>query len=251
MRLFTIICQQLKCLIFKTPPTQLRWCVHLEENWLDSWTPKARLRSWRQRFWREFEVVWQPERTHAGWRVNPDRPRETLLHLYWWLPPSEWWKIYGDGRNFGRKDSVAVTLNVLNNEAMFHGVSYHSPDEYWPLYIFYGQDTKLNLELNLGDPTKKDSLNAWTASISRGHKIFLSWDSKFSDNFLRDGLSPTSLTHSACTTMKQSTQGMKLETTQDFGLNLVAQLKENIPTHFFPLCQPLVTFLMETTAFVD
>lgn len=90
---------------------------------------KAKLR-------REFEVIWRPERTHSCWRINPDRLRETLLYLYWWLPSSEWWKMYGDGRNFGGKDSVAVTMNVLNNEAMFHGISYHSPDEHWPLYIF-------------------------------------------------------------------------------------------------------------------
>lgn len=97
---------------------------------------ERKVNSLKAKFRREFEVVWKPERTHAGWRINPDRLRETLLHLYWWLPPSEWWKIYGDGRNFGGKDSVAVTLNVLNNEAMFHGISYHSPSEYWPLYIF-------------------------------------------------------------------------------------------------------------------
>ena len=91
---------------------------------------ERKINTLKAKFRKEFEVVWQPERTHAGWRINPDRLRETLLHLYWGLPPSEWWKIYGDGRNFGGKDSVAVTLNVLNNEAMFHGVSYHSPDEY-------------------------------------------------------------------------------------------------------------------------
>ena len=147
---------------------------------------KAKLR-------REFEVVWKPERTHSGWRINPDRLRETLGYLYWWLPPSEWWKIYGDGRNFGGKDSVAVALNVLNNEAMFLGVSYHSPEEYWPLYIFYGKDTRLNLELNLGEPMKENSLNAWTQSmIDSGHKIYTSCDSKFSDNLLGGGLDPTS-----------------------------------------------------------
>lgn len=116
---------------------------------------ERKVNSLKVKFRREFEVVWKPERTHSGWRVNPDRLRETLLHLYWWLPPVEWWKIYGDGRNFGGNDSVALTLNVLNNEAMFHGFSYHSPDEYWPLYIFYGKDTRLNLELNLGDPVSQ------------------------------------------------------------------------------------------------
>ena len=86
-----------------------------------------------------------------------------------------------------------MTLNVLNNEAMFHGISYHSPSECWPLYIFYGKDTRLNLELNLGDPSRQDSLNAWIDSmISKGHKIFVSSDSKFSDNLLGGGLDSTS-----------------------------------------------------------
>ena len=154
---------------------------------------ERKVNSLKAKFRREFEVVWKPERTHSGWRINPDRLRETLLHLYWWLPPIQWWKIYGDGRNFGGNDSVALTLNVLNNEAMFHGFSYHSPDEYWPLYIFYGKDTRLNLELNLGDPVKPDSLNAWTDSMmTRGHQIFISCDSKFSDNLLGGGLDSTS-----------------------------------------------------------
>lgn len=64
-----------------------------------------------------------------------------------------------DGRNFGGKDSVALTLNVLNDEAMFNGVGYHSPDDNWPISVFYGKDTRLNLEQNLGDPGKPHHLN--------------------------------------------------------------------------------------------
>ena len=142
---------------------------------------------------KEFEVVWKPKRTHSGWQINPERLRETLLYLYWWLPENEWWKIYGDGRNFGGKDSVALTLNTLNDEAMFNGVAYHSPEEYWPIAIFYGKDTRLNLELNLGDPGKEGSLNKWLESmLDKGHKIYLSADAKFSDNLLGGGLDPTS-----------------------------------------------------------
>ena len=85
--------------------------------------------------------------------------------------------MYGDGRNFGGKDSVALTLNVLNDEAMFNGVGYHSPDDYWPIFTFYGKDTRLNLELNLGDPGKQGRLD-------NGHKVFLSGDAKFFDNLL-------------------------------------------------------------------
>lgn len=174
-----------------TNPTELMRALRRRlPGFFDS---ERKVNSLKAKFRRECEVVWKPERTHSGWCINPERLRETLLHLYWWLPPSEWWKIYGDGRNFGGKDSVAVTLNVLNNEAMFNGISYHSPSEYWPLYIFYGKDTRLNLELNLGDPSKRNSLNAWVDSmISRGHKIFVSSDSKFSDNLLGGGLDSTS-----------------------------------------------------------
>ena len=116
-----------------------------------------------------------------------------MQYLYWWLPEREWWKIYGNGRNFGGKDSVALTLNTVNDEAMFNGVAYHSHEEYWPITIFYGKDTRLNLELNLGDPHKEGSLNKWIQTMQEnGHKIYLSSDSKFSDNILGGGLDPTS-----------------------------------------------------------
>ncbi|CAH3163305.1 unnamed protein product, partial [Porites lobata] len=147
----------------------------------------------KAKYMKEFEILWKPERTHSGWQINPQRLRETLQYLYWWLPESEWWKIYGDGRNFGGKDSVALTLNTVNDEAMFNGVAYHSPEEYWPITIFYGKDTRLNLELNLGDPHKEGSLNKWIQTMQENrHKIYLSSDSKFSDNILGGGLDPTS-----------------------------------------------------------
>ena len=76
---------------------------------------------------------------------------------------------------------------------MFNGVAYHSPEEYWPITIFYGKNTRLNLELNLGDPHKEGSLKKWIQTMQEnGHKIYLSSDSKFSDNILGGGLDPTS-----------------------------------------------------------
>lgn len=147
----------------------------------------------KAKYMKEFEILWKPERTHSGWQINPQQLRETLQYLYWWLPEREWWKIYGIGRNFGGKDSVALTLNTVNDEAMFNGVAYHSPEEYWPITIFYGKDTRLNLELNLGDPHKEGSLNKWIQTMQEnGHKIYMSSDSKFSDNILGGGLDLTS-----------------------------------------------------------
>ncbi|CAH3129528.1 unnamed protein product, partial [Pocillopora meandrina] len=136
----------------------------------------------------ERKVNTMKNKTHSCWQIDPRRLRETLCYLYWWLPEEELWKIYGDGRNFGGKDSVALTLNVLNDEAMFNGVGYHSPEDYWPISI-----TRLNLEQNLGDPGKPDSLNKWIeAMLDNGHKIFLSGDSNFFDSLLGGGLDATS-----------------------------------------------------------
>ena len=174
-----------------TSPTEIIRALRRKlPGFMDS---ERKVNTMKAQFVKEFEVVWKPERTNSGWKINPQRLRETLLYLYWWLPESEWWKIYGDGRNFGGKDSVALTLNVLNSEAMFHGIGYHSPEEYWPISIFYGKDTRLNLELNLGDPGKPGGLNKWIeAMLENGHRIYLSADSNLSDNVLGGGLDPKS-----------------------------------------------------------
>ena len=113
----TITCQQLRCSIFRTPPIQQK-CCELRRKLPGYFDSESKVNILKAKLRREFEVVWQPQRTHSGWQISPERLRETLLFLYWWLPPNEWWKIYGDGRNFGGKDSVAITLNVLNSEAV-------------------------------------------------------------------------------------------------------------------------------------
>lgn len=75
-------------------------------GFLDS---ERKVNTMKNKFVQEFEVLWKPERTHSGWQIDPRRLRETSCYLYWWLPEEEWWKIYGDGRNFGGKDSVSLT----------------------------------------------------------------------------------------------------------------------------------------------
>ena len=72
---------------------------------------------------KEFEVVLQPTRTKTGWRINPERLRKCVSFVYPWLKDvdTEWWRLYGDARNFGGQKSVLLSLSVLNNEAMFNG----------------------------------------------------------------------------------------------------------------------------------
>ena len=106
---------------------------------------------------KEFEVVSQPTRTKTGLRINPERLCKCVLFVYPWLKDvdTEWWHLHGDARNFGGQKSVLLSLLVLNNEAMFNG---------WPIHIFYDPDSRLNLELNIGDGD--GYLNTWIDIIN-------------------------------------------------------------------------------------
>ena len=143
---------------------------------------------------KEFEVVLQPTRTKTGWRINPERLRKCVSFVYPWLKDvdTEWWRLYGDARNFGGQKSVLLSLSVLNDEAMFNGCSFQSPEENcWPIHIFYGPDSRLNLELNIGDGD--GYLNTWIDSMAQeGHKTFVASDNMFANAILGGGLDPKS-----------------------------------------------------------
>ena len=143
---------------------------------------------------KEFEVVLQPTRTKTGWRINPERLRRCVSFVYPWLKDvdTEWWRLYGDTRNFGGQKSVLLSLSVLNNEAMFNDCSFQSPEENcWPIHIFYGPDSRLNLELNIGDGD--GYLNTWIDIIAQeGHKTFVASDNMFANAILGGGLDPKS-----------------------------------------------------------
>ena len=142
----------------------------------------------------EFEIVLQPSRTTTGWRVNPERLRQCVSFAYPWLQEveSEWWRLYGDARNFGGQKSVLLSLSVINNEAMFHDCSFQSPEENcWPVHIFYGPDSRLNLDLNIGGGD--GYLNSWIdKTAQKGHKTFVASDNMFANAILGGGLDPKS-----------------------------------------------------------
>ena len=59
------------------------------------------------------------------------------------------------------------------------------------LIFFYGGDSRVNLELNLGG--KDGPLNKWIDSISQqGHKTFVACDNMFANAVLGGGLDPKS-----------------------------------------------------------
>ena len=58
----------------------------------------------------------QPQRTATGYRTEPARLVECLHYLYYWLPKEKWWHLYGDGRKYGKKDTVMMAISNVNNE---------------------------------------------------------------------------------------------------------------------------------------
>ena len=102
----------------------------------------------RNKWHKEFDIL-QPSRTPTGWRINPKRLYQCVSIAHPWMREldSEWWRLYGDARNFGGQKSVLISLTNINNEAMFDGYSFHSPEENsWPVHIFYCPDSRLNLQ---------------------------------------------------------------------------------------------------------
>ena len=93
----------------------------------------------------------QPTRTPTGYRIEPRRLVECLQFLYYWLPKEQWWHLYGDGRKYGKKDTVLMAICNINNEQKLNGVKFQSPKEMWPIHVFHQKDSRLNLELNIGD----------------------------------------------------------------------------------------------------
>lgn len=73
-----------------------------------------------------------------------------------------------------------MTICNINNEQILHGVDIHSPDDIWPVAIFYGDDHRWNLESNLG--CGQDGwLDSFMKEESVSAKFFLTGDSMFLD----------------------------------------------------------------------
>ena len=44
-----------------------------------------------------------------------------------------------------------MAISNINNEQKLNGVKFQSPKEMWPSQVFHQKDSRLNLELNIGD----------------------------------------------------------------------------------------------------
>ena len=193
----------------------------------------------------EFEAVLQPIKTKTGWLIDPERLRKCVSFAYPWLKEvdSEWWRVYGDARNFGGQKSVLLSLSVVNNEAIFNNCSFQSPEENcWPIHIFYGSDSRLNLELNTGGAD--GYLNSWIDDMSvKGHKTFVASDNMFANAVLGGGLDPKSADNFSIyafeTTTTQSEVGQRTGVRSEINRQIEREHPESllpaVPTsHFIP-----------------
>ena len=100
-----------------------------------------------------------PRRTATGWRIDPARLLEVLCFKYYGVQEGRHWKVYGDGREIGGRQSTFIALSMLNNAAYYHDQSFHNPKNVYPCHIFYESDSRDNLEENLGHSLCPSSLH--------------------------------------------------------------------------------------------
>ena len=135
-----------------------------------------------------FAAVFLPRRTPSGWKIDVSRLLQVLEMRYYLVSAPFQWKIHGDARMIADEHSTVISLSILNNEAVAHGISFQSCEEVHPVHIFYGSDCRDNLETNL------QHTNQALKDMSSNHNFFLGGDEMFLEGIL-DGsnvLSPTS-----------------------------------------------------------
>ena len=106
----------------------------------------------------EFDAVLLPKRTPSGWQIDPSRLMEVLRFKYHTSNGSRHWKLFGDGREIGGRQSAFVAVSILNNEGFFVDGSFQNPKNIYPLNIFYESDSRDNIEENLGFPCRSDQI---------------------------------------------------------------------------------------------
>ena len=88
-----------------------------------------------------FVLVLLPRQTASGWQTDPVRLIEVLSFRYFSIHQDKHWKIHGDGREIGGRQSTYVAISILNNDAYYHDLSFHNPKNVYPCNIFYKSDS--------------------------------------------------------------------------------------------------------------
>ena len=139
-----------------------------------------------------FRAVLLPKQTATGWRVDPMRLLEAILHKYHFVTDDVLIRLWGDGREIGGRHNVLIGMSIVNNSLKLRDESYHDPKGVFPLLICHEGDSRDNLEENLG---KSQFLENFVKTLPSNVRVFLCGDHMFLQNILgseADELSPTS-----------------------------------------------------------
>ena len=127
---------------------------------------------------------------------------------------------------------------------MFHNCSFPSPEEKcWPVHIFYGPDSQLNLNLNIGGGN--GYLNSQIdKTAQKRHKTSVASDNMFANAILGGGLDPKSSdnfsiyafeTTSTCSEVGENS-GVRSELKRQIVREHPESLLPVVPTNHFVPC---------------
>lgn len=88
--------------------------------------PDHTVKKLKKEYWKELFAIHNPTPTSTGLQIDPFALHETLQFVYPFLPVSQWWKIYGDGRTFGKRRSTMVGISPSNNKIVLFRAGWQS-----------------------------------------------------------------------------------------------------------------------------
>ena len=151
---------------------------------------------------------------------------------------------------------MLICLSNINNESLVNGVNFQSPLDRWPIHTFYGNDSRINLELNIGKCSCKPGyLNDWIETMQdSGRTFYVASDSIFADAVLGGKLDPKGnadfnlYNHETIATKSEvgATTGMRSEVGRKIDREHAQSLISAVPTdHFVPCANHMFARITE------
>lgn len=128
---------------------------------------------------KEYNSILLPQATHSGISVDPQRLVELLRFRYPLVQNKINWKLYGDGFEMGGRKTAFLGISILNDEASNYGVKFQDPSIIFPTNLFYGSDSRDNLEANLADQRLRRMVEESAREQPSRDDFFLAADEMF------------------------------------------------------------------------
>ena len=148
-----------------------------------------------------------------------------------------------------------LCISNINNESLLNGINFQSPQDCWPVHIFYGGDSRINLEINIGKGGKPGYLNEFIENMhDSGKIIYIASDAMFADAILGGKLDPKSdsdfnlYNYETVATKSEvgATTGMRSEAGRAIEREHPESLIPAVPTeHFIPCANHMFSRITE------